>query len=762
MNKQIITYNDDIVRKFAIMTMIWGVVGLLLGVLVASQMAFWQMNLNLPWFSFGRLRPLHTNAAIFAFVGNCIFTAVYYSMQRLLKVRVVSDFLANVHFWGWQLIIVLAAVTLPLGFSQAKEYAELEWPIDILVAVVWLVFAFNVFAMIAKRNVKNIYVAIWFYIATIVTITMLYVVNNLALPVSFMKSYSLFAGVQDALIQWWYGHNAVAFFLTTPILGLMYYFMPKAIGKPVYSYKLSIIHFWALIFIYIWAGPHHLMNQALPDWAQSLGMVFSLALWAPSWGGMINGLLTLRGAWEKLRTDPVVKFFAAGVTFYGMSTFEGPLMSIKSVNALAHFTDWVIGHVHGGTLGWNGFMAVGMLYWLVPRLWGTKLYSTKLANFHFWVGIIGILLYMAAMYTSGLTQGLMWRAISENGTLLYPNFLEAIEKSRIMYHIRMLGGILYLVTFVVGIYNMYKTIRSGKKVDGQVEVLEKQPRWSTPASKLIFSPTMLVMVVALGLLMSMFLVSTWYAYVIILVAFAIITVYYRGVLKKGKDNHEGHSWHSVLEGKTALFVILSFLAVAIGGAVQIIPMVTHPDAVSMTKKQTRYSALELMGRDVYLREGCYTCHSQMVRPLLEDVLRYGNHSEPWESMYDHPFQWGSKRTGPDLARVGGKYPNLWHYKHMIDPRSTSAGSIMPAYPWLEKDKANYKKISDKIAAMKALGVPYTDKEVKSAAKLAESQAKEISEALSWNDNVDLAWDSELTALIAYLQRLGTTNNGKDQ
>lgn len=762
MNKQIITYNDDIVRKFAIMTMVWGVVGLLLGVLVASQMAFWQMNLNLPWFSFGRLRPLHTNAAIFAFVGNCIFTAVYYSMQRLLKVRVVSDFLANVHFWGWQLIIVLAAVTLPMGFSQAKEYAELEWPIDILVAVIWLVFAFNVFAMIAKRNVKNIYVAIWFYIATIVTITMLYVVNNLALPVSFMKSYSLFAGVQDALIQWWYGHNAVAFFLTTPILGLMYYFMPKAIGKPVYSYKLSIIHFWALIFIYIWAGPHHLMNQALPDWAQSLGMVFSLALWAPSWGGMINGLLTLRGAWEKLRTDPVVKFFAAGVTFYGMSTFEGPMMSIKSVNALAHFTDWVIGHVHGGTLGWNGFMAVGMLYWLVPRLWGTKLYSKKMANFHFWVGIVGILLYMAAMYTSGLTQGLMWRAMSENGTLLYPNFLEAIEKSRIMYHVRMLGGILYLGTFILGIYNMYKTIRSGKKVDGQVEVLERAPRWSTPVSQLILSPTMLVMVVALGLLLTMFLVNTWWAYVIILVAFAVIAIYYKGVLKNKKEQFEGHSWHSILEGKTAFFVVLTFVAVAIGGAVQIIPMVTHPDAVSMTKKQTRYTALELMGRDVYLREGCYTCHSQMVRPLLEDVLRYGNHSEPWESMYDHPFQWGSKRTGPDLARVGGKYPDLWHYKHMIDPRSTSAGSIMPAYPWLEKNKADYKNIAVKIAAMKTLGVPYTDKDVKDAAKLAEKQAQEISEALSWNDNVDLAWDSELTALISYLQRLGTTNNGKDE
>src|SRR5690606_17265957 len=412
----------------------------------------------------------HTNAVIFALVGNMIFAGVYHSTQRLLKTGLPSKFLSWFHFWGWQAIILGAVITLPLGLTQSKEYAELIWPLDVAVVAVWVAFAINFFWTIRNRNEKQLYVAIWFYIATIVTIAVLYIVNNIQIPTSLTHSYSVFAGVQDALVQWWYGHNAVAFFLTTPILGIMYYYVPKAAERPVYSYRLSIIHFWSLIFIYIWAGPHHLLNTSLPDWAQTLGMVFSLMLWAPSWGGMINGLFTLRGAWDKVRTDPVLKFFAAGVTFYGMATFEGPLLSIRSVSSLAHYTDWIIGHVHAGALGWNGFLAAGMFYWLVPRLWNTKLYSRAAANRHFWIGTFGILMYVAAMYVAGITQGLMWRAEAEGGGLLYPTFIETVLALQPMYWMRLIGGSLYLVGFIVMAWNVAMTIKTGAKATSSVEV----------------------------------------------------------------------------------------------------------------------------------------------------------------------------------------------------------------------------------------------------------------------------------------------------
>ena len=434
-----IVYDDATPRNFVMASVIWGVVGMLVGALIALQLAWWPANVH-SMLSFGRLRPLHTNAVIFAFVGNMVFAGIYHSSQRLLKARLGSDALSKVHFWGWQAIIVSAAITLPLGFTQAKEYAELEWPIDIAIAIVWVVFAINFFWMIAKRNEKHLYVAIWFYIASVITVAVLHIVNSIAIPVFAFKSYSVYGGAQDALVQWWYGHNAVAFFLTTPVLGIMYYYLPKAAGRPVYSYRLSIIHFWALIFLYIWAGPHHLLNTALPDWAQTLGMIFSLMLWAPSWGGMLNGLLTLRGAWDKLRTDPVLKFFAAGVTFYGMATFEGPLLSIKSVSGLAHYTDWIIGHVHAGALGWNGFMAAGMFYWMIPKLYGKDLYSKRLADIHFWLGTFGILLYVIAMWVSGVTQGLMWRALSPDGSLMYPTFVETLIALMPMYWMRLIGG----------------------------------------------------------------------------------------------------------------------------------------------------------------------------------------------------------------------------------------------------------------------------------------------------------------------------------
>ncbi len=461
------SYDNGIVKNFAYATILWGVVGMLVGLIAAFQLIIPELSFGWAPTTFGRIRPLHTNAAIFAFVGNGIYMGVYYSLQRLLKTRMYSDLLSKIHFWGWQAIIVAAALTIPLGLMGAHEYAELEWPIDIAIALVWIVFGWNMFATILKRRETHLYVAIWFYIATWITVTVLHVGNNLELPVSLFKSYPVFAGVQDALIQWWYGHNAVAFFLTTPYLGLMYYFLPKAANRPVYSYKLSIIHFWALIFIYIWAGPHHLLYTSLPDWAQSLGTVFSVMLIAPSWGGMLNGLLTLRGAWDRVRQDPILKFMVVAITAYGMATFEGPMLSIKSVNAISHYTDWTIGHVHIGTLGWNGFLTFGILYWLLPRIFATKLYSIKLANIHFWIGTLGILFYAVPLYVAGWTQALMWKQFTPDGFLQYGNFLETVTQILPMYTLRALGGTLYFAGVIVMVYNIIKTVKTGNLIKNE-------------------------------------------------------------------------------------------------------------------------------------------------------------------------------------------------------------------------------------------------------------------------------------------------------
>lgn len=747
-----VTYDDQIVGKFAWATLIWGAIGMLVGVLIATQMAFWQTNMG-QYFSFGRLRPLHTNAVIFAFVGNSIFCGVYYSTQRLLKTRMANDLLSKLHFWGWQLIIVLAAITLPLGLNQSKEYAELEWPIDILIAIVWVIFSINFFWTLAKRREKHIYVAIWFYIASIITIAVLHIVNSLGLPATWTKSYTLFAGVQDALIQWWYGHNAVAFVLTTPILGLMYYFVPKSVERPVYSYRLSIIHFWALIFLYIWAGPHHLLYSSLPDWAQSLGVVFSVMLWAPSWGGMINGLLTIRGAWDKLRTDPVVKFFAAAITFYGMATFEGPLLSIKSVNGLVHSTDWIVGHVHGGALGWNGFMAAGMLYWLMPRLYKKPLYSVKLANFHFWVGFFGIFLYVAAMWGSGLTQGLMWRAINSEGLLMYPNFIESIQKSHIMYMMRLVGGLLYLTTFLVMIYNLFKTAQGSSVKDVTVEVTSDMNTDQISWKRVVFSPTLYLVTGILVVALLFFSTKNLMQYVLWTTSFLAIAVVGFFVFEAKSEKLEGQTWHHVLEGKTFIFSILTLIAILIGGMAQIIPAVMVESAVPLAHVAKPYSPLELSGRDLYIREGCNNCHTQMIRTYLPDTLRYGAPSEAWESSLDHPHLWGSKRTGPDLARVGGKYPDSWHYKHMVDPRSISAGSIMPNYAFMANQKINLDSIEDKMKTLRKLRVPYSDEEIRMAVGSAKNQAQEITKLLA-KDGITADPDSELVALISYLQKLG--------
>ena len=750
-----IVYDDKVVRAFVLASVVWGIVGMLIGVIVALQLAWWPANVH-SMLSFGRLRPLHTNAVIFAFVGNMIFAGVYHSSQRLLKTRMWKDALSWTHFWGWQAIILAAALTLPLGLSQGKEYAELIWPIDVAVAVIWLVFATNFFMTMRQRNEKQLYVALWFYIATIVTITVLYVVNNLQLPTSLGHSYGVFGGVQDALVQWWYGHNAVAFFLTTPILGIMYYYVPKAADRPVYSYRLSIIHFWSLVFLYIWAGPHHLLNTALPDWAQTLGMVFSVMLWAPSWGGMINGLLTLRGAWDKLRTDPVLKFFAAGLTFYGMATFEGPMLSIRSVSSLAHYTDWIVGHVHAGALGWNGFMAAGVFYWLIPKLYGRDLYSKTAANWHFWIGTFGILLYVVAMYVSGITQGLMWRAEAEGGGLLYPTFIETVTAILPMYWMRMIGGSLYLIGFVMLGWNLLMTVRHGRFVETSVEVPVPPQAKQVPWQEIVFGKPVGV-VALLGVTLGAMLVVNQIASTFLAVVAVSIAILGTIAIGFGRERSDGEpAWHGVLEGRSLLFTVFTVIAILIGGIAEILPSVATGMQDRATTAQQPYTALELEGRDVYVAEGCYTCHSQMIRPFTWESARYGAISDDDDSLWDHPFQWGSKRTGPDLAREGGRYPDLWHVNHMIDPRSTSPGSIMPPYAHLATTPVDFERTRGKLLALQNLGTPYSHEEVANAARDAREQAQGIAAGLARDVEVDP--DSELVAMIAYLQRLGRTRS----
>ncbi len=691
-------YDNEIVKKFLIATVVFGVVGMLVGLLIAFQLVFPELNFGIPVTSFGRIRPLHTNAVIFAFVGNGIFAGVYYSLQRLLKTRMYSDLLSNIHFWGWQLIILAAAITLPLGYTTSKEYAELEWPIDIAITIIWVVFGWNMFATILKRRVEHLYVAIWFYIATFITVALLHVVNSFELPVGVMKSYSWFAGVQDALVQWWYGHNAVAFFLTTPYLGLMYYFVPKAAERPIYSYKLSIIHFWALIFIYIWAGPHHLLYSALPDWAQSLGAVFSVMLIAPSWGGMLNGLLTLRGAWDKVKADPILKFMVVALTGYGMATFEGPMLSLKNVNAISHFTDWTIAHVHVGGLAWNGFLTFGMLYWLVPRMWRTKLYSQSLANFHFWIGTLGIIFYALPMYWAGFTQSFMWKEFTSEGFLKYPNFLETVTAIKNLYLIRGIGGLLYFTGVIIMVYNLMKTAAAGQFVKNE----------EATAPSLI------------------------------------------------KFKEEKSYWHRWIEKRPVQMLVLSFIVVSVGGIVEMIPTFLVKSNIPTISSIKPLTPLELEGRDIYIREGCTVCHSQMVRPFRSETERYGEYAKAGEYVYEHPFLWGSKRTGPDLLREGTdklRKPNAWHYTHLLDPQLTSPGSVMPAYPWLIENKLDTSLTAKKIRAMRKLGVPYPEGYDLVATKDLVKQAQDIAEDLRKN-NIETSADKEVIAVIAYLQRLG--------
>lgn len=709
MQKEQFYYDNKIVRNFAIATVLWGIVGMLVGVFIASQL--FAPNLNFThWLTFGRLRPLHTNAVIFAFVGNAIFAGVYYSLQRLLKARMFNDTLGKIHFWGWQLIIVAAAITLPLGLTSSKEYAELEWPIDIGIALIWVVFGINMFGTILRRREKHLYVAIWFYIATFVTVAVLHIVNSFEIPVSLTKSYSMYAGVQDALVQWWYGHNAVAFFLTTPFLGLMYYYMPKMANRPIYSYKLSILHFWSLIFIYIWAGPHHLLYSSLPDWAQTLGVIFSIALIAPSWGGMLNGLLTLRGAWDKVRDSALLKFMVVGITTYGMATFEGPMLSLKNVNAIAHFTDWIVAHVHTGALGWNGFLTFAMLYYIIPKIYKTKLYSMKLAGTHFWIATLGMIFYVIPMYFSGFTQGLMWKEFTEDGLLRYGNFLETTLQILPMHMLRAFGGLLYLSGAIMMAYNLVKTAASGSLVSN--EAAEAYPMASDEELK-----------------------------------------------------PEDSYWHRWIERRPVQLLVFSLIVILIGGAVEFVPMFLVKSNVPTISSIKPYTPLELEGRDLYIREACNSCHSQLVRPFRSETVRYGDYSKSGEFVYDHPFLWGSKRTGPDLAREGDrKSPQFktatWHYQHFEAPQDISTGSIMPPYPHLLSNDLNTSTLKKKISVMRTLGVPYPEGFEDRAEKDLQKQAQAIANELKTN-GIKCDPNKEVIAMIAYLQKLGRDIHPED-
>ncbi len=729
-------YDDKIVRMFLLATLVWGFVGMLVGIIIALQLAVPQLNFGLEFLGYGRLRPLHTNAVIFAFAGNAIFTGVYYSTQRLCKTRMWSDKLSKLHFWGWQGIIVSAALTLPLGITQGKEYAELEWPIDLAIAVVWLgFFGTNFLMTLVKRRERHMYVALWFYIASLVTVTVLHVFNNLSLPYAvgqvlnghaptvagFTKSWPVYAGVQDAFMQWWYGHNAVAFFLTTPFLGMMYYFLPKAAEKPVYSYRLSIIHFWSLVFIYIWAGPHHLHYTALPQWASTLGMIFSVMLWMPSWGGMINGLLTLRGAWNKVAADPILKFFVVAITFYGMSTFEGPMLSIKSINSLSHYTDWTIAHVHAGALGWNGFMAFGMMYWLLPRLFQTPLWSRRLMTYHFWIATLGIVLYICSMYTAGIMQGLMWRFFDESGRLEYQDFTETVTAIIPLYWIRVVGGLLYISGTVMAGVNFYMTWK--KRPAAYDEPVHESPALSAvytdaplPASRLSANT---------------------------------------------EFGHQGDVWlqgwwHRVWERRPVKFTVMTLIAVVVASLFEQIPLFLIKSNIPSIASVKPYTPLELYGRDIYISEGCYNCHSQMIRPIFAEVKRYGEYSKPGEFVYDHPFQWGSRRTGPDLAREGGLRSHDWHVRHFENPRQLIPQSIMPSFAHLLEQDIDFESIQTRVQSMAMLGVPYGEAiKGDNATTMARAQAKQISDDLIKQQGYEGMEHKKVLALVAYLQRMGT-------
>ncbi len=731
------SYDDTIVRYFATATLVWGLlatlVGLVAGLLLVLPKLFFDLGPYAEYVTFGRLRPIHTNVAIFAFAGNAIFAAIYYSTQRLCKAPMWSRTLSWLHFCGWQLIIVAAAATLPLGITQGRELAELEWPIDLAIAVVWILFfGINFFMTLAHRRERHLYVSLWFYIATIVSVSVVHVLNNLVFPISPAKSYTIYAGVQDAFMQWWYGHNAMAFLLTVPFLGLMYYFLPKAAERPIYSYKLAIVHFWALVFLFVLAGPQHLHYTSLPEWASTLGMVFGVMLWMPLWGGLLNGFLTLRGAWHKVGTDPVLKFFAVGLVFYGLSALEASLFSIKSVNGLGQYTDWTIAHVHAGALGWNGMMTFGMVYWLAPRLFQTKLWSPKLASAHFWISTIAVLASILPLYVAGMMQSTMLLELDDTGRLAYPEFIETVKPLAQFRWASLAGGVLFLCGIVLMAANYLMTWIT-RPATYEVPVYSAQPLRAMPEPS---EPT--------G-------------------ASTLETVPVLEAAKK-LDVWTQLGWHRRWERLPGKFTMIVLAAVIGGSLFEIVPMFLIRGNVPMIASVTPYTPLELAGRDIYISEGCFNCHSQQVRPILAETQRYGEFSQAGEFVYDHPTQWGSRRIGPDLAREGGKQTSIWHWQHLESPQTTTPGSVMPTFEHLLVTELDFAKVEERVRVAKTLGADY-DFESEASADIARKQAEEVAaEIVSQGGPVLVArtggkdplfvFDTQAVALIAYLQRLG--------
>ena len=722
------SYNDSIVRLFALATLFWGVIATLVGLVVALLLVMPELAIS-KFVSFGRLRPLLTNLAIFGFAGNAIFAGVYYSTQRLCKTRLYSDILGILHFWGWQLVNVAAVVTLPLGITQAKPYAELEWPIDIAIGVVWMgCFGVNFFMTLKQRRERNLYVSLWFYIASIVGFAILHVVGNLVVPLSLFKSVPVYAGVQDALLQAWYSHGVITYFLTMPFMGLMYYFLPKAADRPVFSYKLCIVHFWSFVFIGIWAGPYQLNYTSVATWVSSLGLVFSLMLLMPSWAGVVNGLSTLRGAWNRVGSEPVLKFFVAGLVFYGIAVFERSLLSTKTFSAASQYTDWPDASIQLGALGWIGFMVFGMLYWLLPKVFQTKLSSPSFASFHFWIATAGVLLYIVSAHVAGITQSSMWLEFNADGYLAHTDFIETVTSVQTIRWISLVGGLLYAGGIVMLAFNFFKTWQS------RPNEYEASSGEAAPLSN-DFSEE------------------------------PIAKSRIDGVLNVGHklDVWQQATWHRAWERRPMRFVVWTTIAIVVSSVFLLLPTFLIPANVPTIETVKPYTPLELAGRDIYIAEGCASCHSQQIRPLLADTERYGGYSEAGEFVFDRPNLWGSRRIGPDLSREGGKRTGLWHLEHFSNPSAKTQGSVMPSFAHLTVTKLDYDSIQERIVLASQFGTP--DQDLGPVDELAKVQARRIAWELAQLGGpmtVESVGGEELrvdetqtVALIAYIQRLGT-------
>ena len=727
------SYDDGIVRKFVSATIIWGLLACCVGAAAGLLLCMPSLFGGAPeWLSFGRIRPVHTNTALFAFLANGIFAAVYYSTQRLCKARMWSRGLSHLHFWGWQLVVLATAITIPMGMTQGKEYAEAQWPIDVAISVLWLlVFGVNFAMTIKTRRERHLYVSLWFYSATIIAVGFVHVVNNLAIPMGWQHSHGLFAGVQDALMQWWYGHNAITFLMTMPFLGLMYYILPKASGQPIHSYRWCIVHFWSLLLITVWAGPHHLHYTALPDWASSLGMIFGLLLWFPSLLMLLNGVFTLQASKKAGDGDAaVLPFVAVALVFYGIATIEGPLLAIKSINALTHFTDWTIAHAHSAALGWNGFLLFAMIYWLVPRLFQVEWARPGWIKLHFWIGLVGVLLCVMPSYAAGLYQSLMLLSLDELGNLNTPDFMETMPVVRTLWWAAMAGGIVYTLGLLLMATNVLLTWLKRPAEYRQslcsAAPLSRDSQLDEAGSDVVESN---------------------YGSDVPVLEMA------RKLDRLGK-----FSWHRRWERTPSKMTFLIIVIVVAASFLELAPMLAIRSNVTPVATVKPYTPLELMGRQMFLAEGCFNCHSQMIRPLVSETKRYGDYSQGGEFVYDRPFQWGSRRIGPDLARVGGKYDSFWHWQHLDNPSAQTDGSVMPSFSHLLDRRLKPSEVRPHLQVLADLGVPYTDSEIENCEEAVRRQAEEIAAEIVAGGGPAAMYDRQAVALIAYLQRLGTDLN----